>query len=244
MLTPRTFTEELALTVATMQAERPDKAEAIGRAHAAIIEGHVRDNHDGTGRVLSRTGETWYTVNAHCECTASDFHKPCRHLSAWKLYQHVLKKAEETTKAAALCASERHADAGEPENGAQSCAGTAGDQEATLTLSRTKNGVSLPPLPEAPCSANVHVTIGGKDVLVTVRGHSLAEVLPQIEAVVQRYPVAQTPLVQTPAQTQPPPVCEWHGTMKESSKAKGTWYCPSKMADGTYCAERWPVQGR
>jgi hypothetical protein len=28
------------------------------------------------------------------------------------------------------------------------------------------------------------------------------------------------------------PVCPWHGAMKESTKAKGTWYCPAKIADG------------
>ncbi len=35
-------------------------------------------------------------------------------------------------------------------------------------------------------------------------------------------------------------VCAYHGSMKESSKVPGTWFCPKKMADGSYCKEKWP----
>lgn len=31
------------------------------------------------------------------------------------------------------------------------------------------------------------------------------------------------------------PVCEFHGPMKESSKRPGTFYCPAKMGDNSYC---------
>lgn len=36
------------------------------------------------------------------------------------------------------------------------------------------------------------------------------------------------------------PVCPYHGPMKESTiKGKeGTYYCPKKMADGSYCKEK------
>lgn len=36
--------------------------------------------------------------------------------------------------------------------------------------------------------------------------------------------------------------CEWHGPMRESTKAPGTWYCPKRKADGSYCPSRWPVR--
>jgi hypothetical protein len=50
--------------------------------------------------------------------------------------------------------------------------------------------------------------------------------------------------------TPPPPAtkpaethdCEWHGPMRESTKAPGTWFCPKRKADGTYCPSRWPVR--
>jgi hypothetical protein len=34
--------------------------------------------------------------------------------------------------------------------------------------------------------------------------------------------------------------CSWHGPMKESTKAPGTFFCSKKMSDGSYCKERWP----
>lgn len=34
------------------------------------------------------------------------------------------------------------------------------------------------------------------------------------------------------------PVCKYHGPMKESTKAPGTWYCSQRMGDGSYCKER------
>lgn len=34
------------------------------------------------------------------------------------------------------------------------------------------------------------------------------------------------------------PICEYHGPMKESSKRPGTYYCPSKMGDNTYCKSK------
>lgn len=41
-----------------------------------------------------------------------------------------------------------------------------------------------------------------------------------------------------PAQPSGPPSCKYHGPMKESSKAPGTYYCSRKMGDGSYCTER------
>jgi hypothetical protein len=38
--------------------------------------------------------------------------------------------------------------------------------------------------------------------------------------------------------------CSWHGPMKESAKAPGTYYCTKKMADGTYCKEVWPKRAK
>lgn len=34
------------------------------------------------------------------------------------------------------------------------------------------------------------------------------------------------------------PICKYHGPMKESVKAPGTYYCSAKMGDGAYCKER------
>jgi hypothetical protein len=54
---------------------------------------------------------------------------------------------------------------------------------------------------------------------------------------------AQAPTDHDTVQRNQPPVCQWHGAMKDSTKAKGTWYCPAKMADGSYCKSRHPEKG-
>lgn len=87
-----TFTDVLRTTVAALQAAHPERVGEIARAHASIIEGHVVRVDADNGQVLSRNGHAWYTVNGMCDCQAGSFGKPCRHLSAWKLYKHVQKQ--------------------------------------------------------------------------------------------------------------------------------------------------------
>jgi hypothetical protein len=48
----------------------------------------------------------------------------------------------------------------------------------------------VPPLPEAPASVNVRLTIGGRDVQVTLRDHDETRLLQRLEALLARYPVA------------------------------------------------------
>lgn len=39
------------------------------------------------------------------------------------------------------------------------------------------------------------------------------------------------------------PKCIYHGTMKESTKVPGTFFCSKKLSDDTYCKEKWPAKG-
>jgi hypothetical protein len=103
------------------------------------------------------------------------------------------------------------------------------------------HGEPAPALPEAPASVNVHVTLAGRKVQVTLRDSDEQRLLARLEALLQRFPVET--LVQDSATPQTP-VCAWHGAMKESTRAKGTWYCPAKMADGSYCKSRHPEKGK
>ena len=51
------------------------------------------------------------------------------------------------------------------------------------------------------------------------------------------------PVVLTSSPSTPPqdtPVCPYHGAMKESTKRPGTFFCPHKMGDGSYCKEKAP----
>ena len=104
-----------------------------------------------------------------------------------------------------------------------------------------------PPLPEAPASVNCHVTIGGRQVQLTLRDTDETRLLERLSAVLELYPQTTCTGTSHPAQTSPQsetPVCQYHGAMKESTKAPGTSFCPSRMGDGSYCKERFPAKGK
>ena len=92
-------------------------------------------------------------------------------------------------------------------------------------------------LPEAPVSITLKGMLHGQDVMVT-HGTDFASVKAQGEEAAQ-WLQAQTP--QAPAQEKREPAevpqCPQHGAKKPSTKGKG-WYCPHKLADGTWCKGR------
>ena len=92
-------------------------------------------------------------------------------------------------------------------------------------------------LPEAPASCNVYVMIGGHKVQVTLRDTDERRMLGRLQVLLAEYPAAPTAAAAVPTSPPPAPVCQWHGAMKASTK-HGGWYCPAKMADGSYCKER------
>jgi hypothetical protein len=100
------------------------------------------------------------------------------------------------------------------------------------------------PLPEAPASVNVRLTIGGREVQWTLRDADEARLAVRLEALLQRYPLPQpaapAPQAFSPAASPAAPVCPYHGPLKASTKAPGTWYCTARMADGSYCKSRHP----
>jgi hypothetical protein len=119
-------------------------------------------------------------------------------------------------------------------------------QELTKAKLADTNGQAEPPaspqaspavpitvLPEAPASVNVYLELGGRQVQLTLRDHDEGHLLQRLEAVLQRFPLVVKPTDETPR-------CPTHGPMKPSTKAKGAWYCPAKMADGSYCQSRYP----
>jgi hypothetical protein len=213
-----TFIDLLRGEVARMQTLHPERLGALSRAHAAIVEGHVVDTGDGNGKVLSRNGHTWYTTNGTCACTAAEFGKPCRHLQAWKLYQHIAKKHAQTI-----------APAPSPE---------------VIPPASAPLGEAPAGLPEAACSANCYVMIAGRQVQVTLRGTSEDEVLSRLEKVLRQYPNLPQHTAKNPrsasgetSDTGQPGWCPIHHTQmpwNEGKNGRKGWHS-HKTADGSWC---------
>jgi hypothetical protein len=49
------------------------------------------------------------------------------------------------------------------------------------------------PLPEAPASVNVHLTVGGRQVQLTLRDSDESRLLARLDAILERFPVADKP---------------------------------------------------
>ena len=117
-----------------------------------------------------------------------------------------------------------------------------------------ETGAPVAPLGEAPCSVNVHVTIAGRQVQVTLRGTDEAEVLQRLEALLARYPVPQAP-AQSNGQVQPlspqqhnamaqhrpgTGFCAVHNCEMKLNHGKDgrTWHSHFDEAAGTWCKGR------
>lgn len=64
----------------------------------------------------------------------------------------------------------------------------------------------------------------------------MAEALERMAEAMERAPMATNG---AGAQVQAgPPICEFHGAMKESTAKPGTFFCPKRMGNGEYCKSR------
>jgi hypothetical protein len=101
---------------------------------------------------------------------------------------------------------------------------------STLCLRLEVDGVSL------------SWTLRGDDSDVASRLPRVLDYIRRLQAKLPRadpQAPSQRPTVVPPRETHD---CEWHGPMRESTKAPGTWFCPKKKASGEYCPSRWPVR--
>lgn len=211
-----TFRQALERVSGLAHARLPQELHGnLERAHALVRHGHVWMDEDGKhAQVLSSDGTTWYVVNGNCTCMGVA-HAPnglCKHRLAVGLY----RRASELLATSSAC----------------------GPAPAAAAL------------PEAPASANARVLIAGHEVQLTLRDTDEERLLVRLAALLARYPAAPCGgTAKAAAASAAPaeaggetPVCPHHGKSKESTKASGTFFCPSKMADGTYCQWRHPAK--
>jgi hypothetical protein len=102
------------------------------------------------------------------------------------------------------------------------------------------------PVPEALFSATLKGTLNGHETMLTARGMTPVEFRRNLDAIRDLLdPCAAAPSPATAPAALPPagvetPICPYHGAMKVSAKAPGTFFCPSRMGDGSYCREKHP----
>ncbi len=84
----------------------------------------------------------------------------------------------------------------------------------------------------------------GYPITITLNDMKLDQLDDALGTLLERgYMPAEVPSVlgpNAPAPAAPgqPPVCQYHGAMKESTARPGTWFCPKKMGNGEYCKEK------
>jgi len=212
--------------VSEVAAKAHDKLpECNGRVDAAVkmvLAGDVELLADGTARVASQSnGQTVYhVVNGQCDC--KDFAKAPHNFCKHRLAAAIARRAPELVKV-------------------KLDAPPAG--EAQVWRSNTPPA----PLPEAPASCNVYITLAGRQVQVTLRDTEEARLLGRLETLLARYPL-EAPACQTKSaaqlnaeamhrptsQEQPTPEgwCLVHQCqMKRQTNERGSWWS-HKTGDG------------
>jgi len=169
----------------------------VDKAVALVLAGDVELLPDGQAKVASQSnGATQYfVVNGECQC--KDFPTAqsgwCKH----RIAAGMVKRAYPLAKAKLEAATA-------PQNG---------HTEPQL-VSACPPGEPVLALPEAPASVNVHVTLAGRTVQVTL--------LARLEALLKRFPAEEKP---EDEQAPPEGWCRKHGVqMKLRNGEHGSWW--------------------
>jgi len=214
-----------------------------GRVESAtklVLQHDVRFLDDGTVEVGSASDPMkTYTLAGHaCDCQDFEYGQApegwCQHRIAAGIAKRVNELLAQQAQAAALTADDAHE---------APMVDVMPEQEPVMHTPPTPPTPA--PVPEALFSATLKGTINGHETLLTVRGMTAAEFTANLQAIrglldAPAHP-ASTPASapQTPA-AQEAPLCRYHGAMKASTKAPGTFFCTRKLADGSYCPSRFP----
>jgi hypothetical protein len=204
--TRQVWREAVAEIAEKAKATLPECNGRVDSAVKLVLAGDVELLADGTARVASQShGNTTYVV-CNGTCECKDYAKAPSNWCKHRIAAGLYKRAQALVQRKLNGASNGHA-ASDPAP-AQPEAPTA-------------------PLPEAPASVNVHLELAGRQVQLTLRDSDEGRLLARLDAILQRFPAVTKPADATPQ-------CPTHGTMKPSTKGKG-WYCPRKLADGSWC---------
>ena len=186
------------------KATLPECNGRVDKAVAIVLNGDVELLPDGKAKVASQSNGTtqYFVVNGTCEC--KDFAKApsgwCKHRIAAGMAKRAYPLAKTKLEAATAL-----------QNG----------YTEPQPVSARPPGEASAALPEAPASANVHVTLAGRTIQVTLRDSDEQRLLARLEALLQRFPAEEPEGKQSP----PEGWCSKHGVqMKLRNGAHGSWW--------------------
>lgn len=184
----------LTFTQALLQAEAMARStldvalhERLSCAVALVKNGRVFQETDGTWQVdSSGTEGLTYSVNGQCSCEDYHYNKPpkglCKHRLAMFVAQRVWTLMQQPAAPVAILSSNELKIVVPDE---------AQTDEHPEVVAKCDN--FPPPLPEAPASVNVRVTIQGRECQITLRDSDEARLLARLQAVLAQFPVEAKP---------------------------------------------------
>lgn len=91
-----------------------------------------------------------------------------------------------------------------------------------------------------PVLFTISAVLGGFPVAIQISGSAdtLLATIDRLKAIGAQPPTLASPQAVAAEAEREAPVCKYHGPMKPSAKAPGTFYCSHRMGDGSYCKEK------
>ncbi len=165
---------------------------------------------------------TWETPQGRCPCPDAKRYSQvqCKHMLAARIHAEALK--------------------GTPQESPEGLA----SEDLPTAAALNRGELATLPCTEAMFSLNLKLHVFGKEGQITVRGMSIDQFTQNLNAVKDLLASLDVEAAH-PIEASPAPeahYCTMHGPMKPSTKKPGTFFCPGKLADGSYCKSRWPVQ--
>jgi hypothetical protein len=214
----QTFRQLVQEIAAKAKAKLPECNGRVDKAVALVLAGDVEAQEgDGAWRVGSCTDPlvTHRVSGTRCSCDDSQYGRAPRGLC-----KHVLAVMMQMRVQALL-----------PQAPAVEW---PPDEELAPESTPEVHPVSTFPLPEAPASVNVRLTIAGREVQWTLRDTDEARLAVRLEELLQRYPLPQ-------ASPEPEPerrFCPKDGQAMTLNHKDGRSWWSHKTADGQWCKGR------
>jgi hypothetical protein len=205
--------EAVAEVAERAKAALPECNGRVEKAVAIVLNGDVELLPDGKAKVASQSNGTtkYFVVNSVCECP--DAKKAPDAWCTHRLSAGIAKRTHTLAKQRL----EAQLDGNSTGNEQHTAAAPKADAPAT-------------PLPEAPASCNVYITLAGRKVQVTLRDSDETRLLQRLEALLTRFPAEDEPEQEPPEGWCPVHQCQ----MTQHHNAKASWWS-HKLDNGKWC---------